>query len=197
MDKRIWCVAVVAIGLSLAGCSKSKDTGPTGDTAGTGGTDMSTGGTGGTTMGTGGTTMGTGGMTGAVVMNVPCGDTMCAGAVAGSMMGGFGPMFAQVCCADETTSTCGTISTSTMQCQAPPPVDNRCPSAFGGIAAPCCTADNLCGISGALQGGGCIDLGTIKMMFGNFGGGGGAFTIPDPMHCDGTPIENMDMDAGM
>jgi hypothetical protein len=207
MDQRLACVVVAVIGLGLLGCTKKTNTTPNDGTAatGAGGTGSGTGGTGtggtgtmtGTpTGGTGGAT-GTGGMMGAVAVNIPCGTTKCAGSAPGTMMG-FGMMFAQVCCADPTpgNEVCGTIATANNQCMGPQMSDPRCPSAFGGAVGTCCTSDNLCGIDGSLQGRGCVELGALRAMFGMIPPQFAAmFMLPDPKHCDGTPLAGEDAGA--
>jgi hypothetical protein len=206
MDQRLACVVVAVIGLGLLGCTKKTNTTPNDGTAatGAGGSSSSTGGTGagGTTtgVGTGGAT-GTGGMTGAVtVKNIPCGDTKCAStdtSMSGGMAAGGGMfMFAQVCCADAATSTCGTVAMADGSCQKPAMSDPRCPTAFGGAVAACCV-NNLCGIDGSLQGRGCVDLGALAAMFGNIPAQFRAmFMFPDPRTCDGTPLPGAGEDGG-
>jgi len=207
MDQRLACVVVAVIGLGLLGCTKKTNTTPNDGTAATGAGGSGSSGTGGTGtmigvgMGTGGAT-GTGGMSGNVVTvkNIPCGDTKCAStdtSMSGGMpMGGGMFMFAQVCCADVATSTCGTVSQADGSCQKPAMSDPRCPTAFGGAVAACCV-NNLCGVDGSLQGRGCVDLGALQAMFGNIPAQFRAmFMFPDPRTCDGTPLPGAGEDGG-
>lgn len=225
MEKRIWCMAVVVVGgLSLLGCGKK--TSDAGTDAGSGGATASagsgaSGASGGGAAGSSGRAGGAG--TGTVAKNVDChpagGTFKCAGSSGGLMVPGLS--FAETCCADPATMTCGAVNMMTKACDAPPAPEPRCPSPFMGIASSCCTADNLCGVDASLMGRGCLDFGSLQALFGGLrgrgaagaggasgaggtsaagaGGAGGraggimGFTIPKAQHCDGTPIAT---DAG-
>jgi hypothetical protein len=214
MDKRMWCMAAILIsGMALVGCSKSKST-----DSGTGGT--SGGSSGSTTTNTAGNQaiLGNGGNN-ATVMNVMC-DTACETSpktcfrcaatdpnsgigglfmmgASGTSGGGSGtgagrgfmiPSLAATCCADPATKTCGTMSNG--MCMAPPETAPKCPSPFG---PGCCIKDmNLCGLDASLFGMGCVELGTIKRMFGALVAGRGIM-FPDSTYCDtGMPVPQPD-----
>ncbi|HKU42499.1 MAG TPA: hypothetical protein VJR89_30285 [Polyangiales bacterium] len=71
-------------------------------------------------------------------------------------------MLPPACCADQATSTCGTVSGAT--CLPPPPAAPNCPTAaLGGITfRTCCIADTqLCGIDASSIGMGCVPIGNI------------------------------------
>lgn len=123
---------------------------------------------------TGGTsaTGGTAATGGTTVEPVMCGDQTCMGV----------PGFAEPCC-DDVNSLCGvSVGGECMTAGVP---DDRCPSAgFDMIVPPCCQEDtNLCGVSVA---GNCTDLATAA----GFAAGLGV-TLPDPVDCDGNPVEPM------
>jgi hypothetical protein len=133
-------------------------------------------------------------MTGAVALNVPCGDTKCAGSAPNpNMMMIPGFMIAQSCCADEATSTCGTVQTSNMMCAPPPTPAPKCPKTFGSFAG-CCAGDNLCGADLSLGGMGCVELGKFGMMVP--AGARNFLMLPPPAHCDDGSLVPMP-DAGM
>lgn len=204
MDKRTWCVAVAMIGcVSALGCSKKSTVTPDAGSAGSGGTSAA--GTGGGAGATAGTMAATGGRPATVTKNVPCGDkgspnyTECAQAAPNSqmmMIPGF--KLADVCCADPANGVCGSMSTSSGMCEAPPAAAPKCPKTFG--MPGCCVNNDLCGVDLSLTGMGCQELGKFKMMipamFQSF------LMIGNATHCDGTPVPMPDAgmtheDAGM
>jgi hypothetical protein len=85
---------------------------------------------------------------------VECGSTTCA-----SPATGFGIITA--CCADESTSTCGTTFGGGM-CAAPAETDPRCPplNLMGFLMlGSCCTPEGMCGFDASMFGmSGCVDL---------------------------------------
>lgn len=194
MHKRTWWMAVVVLGtVSLLCCSSKKtgtstpDAGKIASPAGSGGTTSSTAGKSGSGAGAGGGTAG-GGVTS---LNVPCGDNMCAGAAPGTMPSIPGFSLANPCCKDATNGICGSTQTD-MSCLVSPPAAPSCPSLFMGVLGSCCATGNLCGVDAVLMGRGCVDLMTVKAMIPP----GIPFTIPSPVHCDGTPVAMPEADAG-
>jgi hypothetical protein len=216
MDKQIWGIAAVLVGgLSEVSCG-NRQTGTSGTDAGSAG--MAAAGTGVTDSGVSGTggggAGGSAGGTGIVKHNVYCAPPGEIFTCVGSSSSGVqlpGLPIAAACCADAPSKTCGSISSTTGMCEAPPAVDTRCPG-FMGFASGCCVNNDLCGINASLMGRGCFELGALRMMFGTLLGpggmagasgagaageaggvagraGGGEFIrLPNPVHCDGTPV---------
>jgi hypothetical protein len=211
MNERVRWTVMAASCVLVLGCGSSKDSdsgkdndagSSKGGTSG-GGSGSSGNGSGGSASGTGGTMAGTGGMPGgAVAHNVDCGDNVCAGVQPGSMMGFPGFMLAEVCCADESAGTCGSISADdATKCLAPPEPDSRCPQVMGQPG--CCADNNICGLDGSLAGRGCFGLDKLSAMFGNLPPAiKMMFMLPDVKTCDGSPLPDAGMmmsgdDAGM
>lgn len=195
MKRQIGWLAV-AVGLvsasAVGGCSNSGNDGTSGDNetggaAGAGGdgivpvggsgggiVPVGSGGSGAGGIGAGGA-FGAGGATAAAP--VPCGSAMCTAPA--SVIPGFGPA---ACCADATTSTCGTSSPlMNGTCSPPPAPDTRCANSMTmfGTYTGCCT-NNDCGLDLSSLGLGCVD--TSSPMAGRFLGN------TTPTHCDGTPF---------
>jgi hypothetical protein len=205
MRRRAWMISMFAA-CALLGCGDDDSGNPAGED---GGLDGSTGqhsgssghngsngsggdGSGNATTGNGsggsGTVNGAGGAgIPPAPAPVPCGSTMCqSSALTAGLI--------DACCADATSSTCGT-SMFGGTCAAPAPSDSRCPALdLMGVfsLASCCASDGQCGIDGSQFGMGCISLadaaqGGMGMMAGL------PITLPEPRACD---ADRGEADAG-
>ena len=131
--------------------------------------------------------------TGAQSAPVKCGSTMC-------MPPAFPGGFITACCADETTSTCGTAMQGGA-CATPSMGDARCPTitVMGAFMLPsCCATNGMCGLDASMFGmPGCIDLAAAAAQAMSMGGG--STDIPAPRSCDGDSDAGAhgDADAGM
>jgi hypothetical protein len=192
---RLMLIVVMLGAFALEGCGDDADDGGGvggGGAAGAGGT----GGSGGVGVGVGvgvggGGGSGRGGTGGGQAATVMCGSSTCQSPAAA--MG-----FITACCADVTTSTCGT-SAMGGPCAEPVDGDPRCPGVdvMGFIMLPSCCTDGQCGIDASMFGmPGCIDLATAAERAAMMGMGAG-IGVPAPQACGADADAGMEDDAGI
>jgi hypothetical protein len=193
-----WRTAL-AIGALCAACGTHDSTSPS-PTAGTSGSGASgTGGRSGSGSGGkgGGASGAKGGGAGSPSPTISCGGMECAPPPAGlsALAGGLpiqGVPIPIACCVDDAAGpVCGTAPSAMGTCEPRALADARCPGIdpgallqfAGGAIDGCCTADNACGVDGALFGRGCIEnaeaaseLGMIPLL-------GSTITVPAPRAC--------------
>jgi hypothetical protein len=95
------------------------------------------------------------------------------------------------CIGSETASVCGTAPSATGTCEPRAADDPRCPSIdpgslimfSGGAINGCCTADNACGVDGALFGRGCIENAEAAVELGMIPFLGSSIKVPAPSAC--------------
>lgn len=181
-------------GLDEDADDRDQDAGEAGRTAGRGGRG-GRGGSGGAGTGAAG-----------APASVRCGNKQCAPPANPLALLGLPASLA--CCADSSKNVCGIHATEDAACEPLASADMRCPgvnlgalAAFAGDAAAglmtgCCTAQNQCGLDGALFGRGCVENAEAETLLGSIPFIGGLVAVPAARACNGSSTGG-DEDAGL
>jgi hypothetical protein len=191
-----WCECVLAVAASLVihGCAdrdteKAADGGHRKRRTADAGMVASDAGVRRPVAGTGGMGAPATGGTGVTVPGILCGDVPCPQTIMPVGQPIPGVSLALGCCADVAASRCGTLSTSTMLCEAPPATEPRCPMALGRQG--CCAGANMCGVDASPEGMGCVEIGALAVSLAP--AERRLVMLPARAHCDGSALS---IDAG-